>query len=170
MYRSNNQCLCPVTINSAGIQTKLMATVQIFSKGQLGFGPMEIGAHSLRSGAAMAMYLIGVSALTIMIIRIWQSDAFLLYICKQVAHFTNKVSDKIIQNKEFFTVPDFYRTIQEATNGAFLIPLSNPDMDKENCLPRALGTWKLVSMRKKNLHQYMRKLADRGRLGSGIRN
>ena len=75
-----------------------------------------------------------------------------------------KVSDKMIQNKEFFTVLDFYRTIQEATNGAFLILLSTPDMDKEHCLPRALGTWKLVSMSKKNLHQYMGKLADRGRL------
>ena len=113
----------------------------------------------------MAMYLIGVSALTIMIIEGWLSDAFHLFICKQVAHFTTKVSDKMLKNKEFFTVPDFYRTIQEATNGAFLIPLSTPDMDKEHCLPRALGTWKLVSMSKKNLHQYMGKLADRGRLG-----
>ena len=43
------------TINSAGIRTKLMAAVQILGKGKLWFGPMEIGAHSLCSGAAMAM-------------------------------------------------------------------------------------------------------------------
>ena len=91
---------------------------------------MEMGAHSLRSGAAMAMYLAGVSPLTIMIIGIGLSDAFLLYTWKQVAQLSTKVSDKMLQNKEFFTVPDFYRTIQEATNEASPSSLSTPDMDK----------------------------------------
>ena len=40
------------TIISAGIQTKLRAAVQILGKGQLGLGPMEMGAHSLHSGNA----------------------------------------------------------------------------------------------------------------------
>ena len=75
-----------------------------------------MGAHSLRSEAAMSMYLPRVTPLTILIIEKWQSDAFLQYIQKQVAQFSIKVPDKILQNKEFFTVPDFDRTIQEAKN------------------------------------------------------
>ena len=55
-------------ITSAGIRTKLRAAVQILGKGLLGFVPMEMGAHSLRSGAAMEIYLAGVTPLTIMII------------------------------------------------------------------------------------------------------
>ena len=43
------------TVTSSGILTKLRAAVQILGKGRLGFGLMEMGAHSLRSGAAMAM-------------------------------------------------------------------------------------------------------------------
>ena len=48
------------TITSARIQTRLRAAVQIPGKGQLGFRPMEMGAHSICSGAAMAIYLTGV--------------------------------------------------------------------------------------------------------------
>ena len=57
------------TITSAGIRTKLRAAVQILGKGRLGFGPMEMRSQSFRSGAAMKMYLVGVSPLTITIIR-----------------------------------------------------------------------------------------------------
>ena len=87
----------------------------------------------------------------IMIIRIWRSDAFLLYIWKPVAQFSTKVSDKMLQNKELFTVPDFDRTIQEVKNGDFPRFLSTPDINKENCLPRALGTWKPLSIGRQNL-------------------
>ena len=140
-------------INSAGTQTKLRDAVQILGKGRFGFMPMDIGAHYLRYGASMAMYLEGVSALMIMIIRIWRSDAFLLYIQKQVAQFSTKLSDKILQNKEFSTVPDFDRTIQEATNGAFPSSLSTPYINKENGLPRELGTGKPVSTDRQIFHQ-----------------
>ena len=140
-----------LTINSTGIQTKLRTSVQILGKGQLGFGTMEMGVHSLRYGGTMTMYLTLVSPLTIMIIRRWQSDEFLLYIRKKVAQFSTKVSDKILQNKEFFTVPDFDRKIEESTNGAFPISLSTPDIDKENDLPRAFVTWKPVSIVRQNL-------------------
>ena len=62
-----------------------------------------------------------------------------------------KVSDKMIQNKEFFTVPDFDRKIQEATYGALLSSLITLDIYKDNGLPIALGTWKLVSIGRQNL-------------------
>ena len=85
------------TIDSAGIRTKLRAAA--ISKGRLGFGPIEMGAHSLRYITAMEMYLAVVSPLKIMIIRRWRSDALLLYIQKQAAQFPTKLWDKILQNK-----------------------------------------------------------------------
>ena len=74
---------------------------------------MEMGAKSLRSGDAMAMYLVGASPLKNMITGIWRSDTLLLYIQKQATQFSTKVSYKMQQNKEFFTVPNFERKIQE---------------------------------------------------------
>jgi hypothetical protein len=50
----------------------------------LGFSPKDIGLHSARSGAAMAMYLSGIPIYTIMLLGRWSSDAFLRYIRKQV--------------------------------------------------------------------------------------
>ena len=97
---------------------------------------MEVGAHSLCYGATMEMYIAGVSPLIVMIIVIFKSDSFLLYIRNQVAQFSTKLSDKMLQNKEFFTVPDFDRTIQEVTNGYFPSSLSTSDIDKENVLPK----------------------------------
>ena len=55
-------------ITSARIRTKLRAAAASVGKEKLGFHPDEIGCHSLRSGAAMAMKLAGVSEYTTMII------------------------------------------------------------------------------------------------------
>ena len=60
---------------------------------------MEMGAHSLRSGSDMEIYLAGLPPLMIMIIIKWQSDALLLYIWKQVAQFSTKVSDKMLKKR-----------------------------------------------------------------------
>jgi hypothetical protein len=43
----------------------------------LGVTPDQIGLHSARSGAAMAMYLAGVPVYTVMLLGLWSSDAFL---------------------------------------------------------------------------------------------
>ncbi len=51
---------------------------------ELGFTPSQIGLHSARSGAAMAMYLAGVPIFTIVLLGRWSSDAFMRYIHKQV--------------------------------------------------------------------------------------
>lgn len=71
----------------------------------LGFTSDQIGLHSARSGAAMAMYLAGVPIFTIMLLGRWSSDAFLRYIRKQVREFSTGISSKMIQNEEFYTVP-----------------------------------------------------------------
>ena len=73
---------------------------------ELGFHPDEIGTHSTRAACAMAMYLNGVPVYTIMLVGRWSSDAFLLYIRKQVQSFTRGVSTSMINTPSFFTIPD----------------------------------------------------------------
>ncbi len=74
-------------------------------KDVLGFSPNELGLHSARSGAAMAMFLAGVPVYTIMLLGRWSSDAFLRYIRKQVKEFSKGISKKMLTNEEFFTIP-----------------------------------------------------------------
>jgi hypothetical protein len=71
---------------------------------ELGFSPNQLGLHSARSGAAMAMYLAGVPVFTIMLLDRWSSDAFLHYIRKQVQEFSKGISQKMISNERFFTL------------------------------------------------------------------
>ena len=75
---------------------------------RLGFTEFEIGCHSIRSGAAMAMYLKKVPPFTIMLQGRWCSDAFLRYIRSQVKEFSQGVSELMISpdTYAFFTVPD----------------------------------------------------------------
>jgi len=80
------------------------ATTSIGSD-SLGFTAKEVGLHSARSGAAMAMYLAHVPVFTIMLLGRWSSDAFLRYIRKQVKEFSNGISSKMIQHEHFFTIP-----------------------------------------------------------------
>ena len=72
----------------------------------------------------------------LLVITILYTITLLLYIRKKENQFSTKVSDKMLQYKELFSVPEFYRTIQEAKNGAFPSSLIAPYIDKENGLPR----------------------------------
>jgi hypothetical protein len=72
----------------------------------LGFTADQIDLHSARSGAAMAMYLAGVSIFTIMLLGCWSRDAFLRYIRKQVKEFSKGISNKMTQNENFFTITE----------------------------------------------------------------
>ena len=56
----------------------------------LGIKAEEVGTHSIRSGAAMSMYLGECPVYTITMIGRWSSDAFLLYIRKQVEQIETK--------------------------------------------------------------------------------
>jgi len=71
----------------------------------LGYEPHEIGLHSIRSAAAMAMILSRVPNYMVMLIVRWKSDAFLIYIRKQVAEFTKSISQKMITTTTFFHPP-----------------------------------------------------------------
>ena len=77
----------------------------------LGFKISDIGTHSIRSGAAMAMYLDEVPVYTIMLIGRWSSNAFLLYIRKQVEQFSKNISSRMINNLSFAHVPQHHLSI-----------------------------------------------------------
>ena len=74
----------------------LQAGVEATRCDRLGISTIEIGTHSIRSGAAMAMYLNNVQIILIMKIGRWKSTAFLDYIQSQVEEFTVDVSQLIL--------------------------------------------------------------------------
>eukprot|EP00957_Ditylum_brightwellii_P115847 8837286-Ditylum_brightwellii.AAC.1 len=61
----------------------------------------------------MAMYLARVPVYTIMLIGRWSSNAFLVYIRKQVQDFTKGISSKMIISPNFFTIPDIATHIED---------------------------------------------------------
>ena len=91
---------------AAGLLALYRATALAMGEDELGFAPSDIGTHSNRSAAAMAMYLNGIPVYTIMLVGRWSSDAFLLYIRKQVQEFTRGVSNRMINTSSFYTIPD----------------------------------------------------------------
>jgi hypothetical protein len=72
----------------------------------LGFTGEDVGTHSVRASLAMTLYLSRRPVSTIMLIGRWCSDAFLLYIKRQVQEFSAGVSADMVSQEEFFTIPD----------------------------------------------------------------
>jgi hypothetical protein len=75
--------------------------VVVIGETKLGICKSEIGTRSIRSGAAMAMYLAGVPVFSIMLICRWSSTTFLKYIRKQVQEFLPGISSKMIEVQSF---------------------------------------------------------------------
>ena len=128
-------------ISSWRVRSKIRATVDAIGKENLGFDSSDVGCHSIRSGAAMALYLGHVPVLTIMIIGRWKSDAFLRYIRKQVALFSENLTDRMLEVDSFFTTPDFDRIQQAATNSS-----PTPPLNTENGPSRSWGVYKHQSV------------------------
>lgn len=66
-----------------------------------GYNPLDLGNPSLRSGAAMSLFLMNHSPARIMILGRWSSDAFLAYIRPQVIEWTNNLSRDMTQVNHF---------------------------------------------------------------------
>lgn len=79
-----------------------------------GYGASDIGTKSLRSGAAMALFLMDHSVTKIMLLGRWSSDAFLNYIRPQVLEWTNQLSRDMIHHNSFFDVTDPRRDPSDA--------------------------------------------------------
>ena len=67
----------------------------------LGFTEKDVGTHSIRSSLAMALYLKRRPVSTIMLLGRWSSDAFLLYVRRQVQEFSKGVSSEVADQDYF---------------------------------------------------------------------
>ncbi len=90
-----------ISITSEMISNLLKDGVVANGETKLGIQRLEVGTHSIRSGAAMAMYLAGLPIFLIMLIGCWSRLAFLKYIRKQVQEFSHGISSKMITVQSF---------------------------------------------------------------------
>jgi hypothetical protein len=95
-----------VHITSSQTRAHIRHIVTLMGEERLGVTAENVGTHSLRSSCAMLLYLGQVRTSTIMLLGRWKSDAFLLYLRKQVKEFTAGVSDTMVsQSGAFSTIP-----------------------------------------------------------------
>jgi hypothetical protein len=83
----------------------LRATCQLKPDMHFGYKPCDIGSHSIRSGAAMSLFLADDSVHKIMILGRWSSDAFLAYIRPQVQEWTSGMSANMLLHEDFHVAP-----------------------------------------------------------------
>jgi hypothetical protein len=98
-------------VTSENVINALRDAVVAIGEHRLGITKDQIGTHLIRSGAAMAMYLVECAVFTMMLIRCWSSNAFLWYICKQVMEFSQNVANKMLTCQSFRHIPDIHRRI-----------------------------------------------------------
>ena len=79
--------------------------VKTFGESRLQIKVTEVGTHSIRSGAAMAMYLGGLPVYAIQLIGRWKSDSFMKYLRRQIEEFTLGVSSKMLSVQIFRHAP-----------------------------------------------------------------
>lgn len=88
-------------------------TAEAIGEDKLGFSPEDIRTHSVRSGAAMAMFLDNTPIFLIMLVGRWSSDAFLKYIRKQVLETAKGISSRMLKNDLFHVLPSPSSTIDD---------------------------------------------------------
>jgi hypothetical protein len=94
-------------------------------KTTFGFSASDLGTRSIRSGAAMSLFLMNHPVHKIMILGRWSSDAFLVYLRPQVLEWTNQMSCDMIHIDSFMDAtdprrvpPSDPRTRQKLFNGS----------------------------------------------------
>jgi hypothetical protein len=92
-------------ISSKEVLKQLREAATAVGEKKLGFPVDRIGTHSIRAGAAMAMFLAGVPCETIQLIGRWRSRTFMVrYLRIQVTASTRGVTTKMTSLDSFFTV------------------------------------------------------------------
>jgi hypothetical protein len=94
-------------ITSTQIRNALQDAVKAIGEDTLHILVDKIGTHSIRSGAAMAMFLGGCPVFLIMMIGCWSSNAFLRYIHKQVEEFNHDVSQRMLTHMFHKHIPNY---------------------------------------------------------------
>ena len=113
----------------------------------LGFTGDEVGTHSIRSSLAMALYLNKRAISTIILLGRWSSDAFLLYIRRQVQEFSAGVSADMVSQESFFTIPDLDKSddadprTRNCQSFANTISLNGPNAAIEHVKRPAMRVW-----------------------------
>ena len=77
-----------IEFSQEDILASLRKTANSIGKDRLGYNPEEIGTKSIRSAAAMSMFMDDTPVFMIMLMGRWSSDAFLKYIRCQDLEFT----------------------------------------------------------------------------------
>jgi hypothetical protein len=91
----------PSSIKADHVRSWLRSITELIGETKLGFTKEDVGLHLIRSGAAMAMFMSGISPIIIQRVGRWSSDAFLEYIRDQIESFTLGVSQKMIEADHF---------------------------------------------------------------------
>lgn len=108
------------SVHSKDVLRHIRATVDVIGRDVLGFGPEECGVHSIRSSFAMFLYTQFVRTYKIMLQGRWRSDAFLIYIRRQVTEFSKGLLSSLMINasNEYFTVPELQRECIRSSNNS----------------------------------------------------
>ena len=93
-------------ITATEMVNALKAAIVEVGEEKLGIKKEEVGTHSIRSGAAMTMYMGECPVYTIMMIGRWSSNVFLRYIRKQVEQFSHNISCRMLRFEEFRHISD----------------------------------------------------------------
>ena len=96
-------------ITSTQMINALEDAIEAVGRKRLNIEKGEIGTHSIRSGAAMSMYLGDVPVETIKMIGRWSSDVFLRYIRPQVEQFSQNVAKRMIIHQFHRHIPSVDR-------------------------------------------------------------
>ena len=104
--------LCTVFINNTNFDSRRLTNSDLLTHlrractllgghNAFGFSGREIGTRSLRSGAAMALFLAGHPPANIMLLGRWRSTAFLQYIRPQILEWTSSLSTTMLLTDDF---------------------------------------------------------------------
>jgi hypothetical protein len=91
-----------VHITSAQTRAFLKWTVAKIGAKKLGIQINRVGTHSVRTSCAMLLYMAKVRTAAIMLLGRWKSDAFLLYLRRQVKEFTQGLSEAMASQPAMF--------------------------------------------------------------------
>jgi hypothetical protein len=94
------------SITSTSLKLFLRTTARILGQAKTGYPPDYVGTHSIRSGAAMALFLANEPVVNIQLLGRWSSDAFMDYIRPQEMEWTTGMSLSMTSSTSFFHAPD----------------------------------------------------------------
>ena len=104
-----------VHINQKQVNEALQDEVKAYGESKLRINASEVGTHSIRYGAEMAMYLGGLPVYAIQLIGRWSSNTFMKHPRKHIKEFTLGVSTKMLTVQVFCHIPSITSTHPEET-------------------------------------------------------